>query len=102
MLKWPPWIGLACAPVAAGLAAYLIGMPTLKLRGHYLAMATLGFGMIVQDTFCGVLSTDRRYLRDNRHPALSLGKLQLVDDRQFLLRGLVLRAPADLGQLQHS
>ena len=27
--------------------AYLIGRPTLKLKGHYLAMGTLGFGVIV-------------------------------------------------------
>jgi len=33
--------------LAAGLVACLIGVPTLKLKGHYLAMATLGFGVIV-------------------------------------------------------
>jgi branched-chain amino acid transport system permease protein len=36
---------LACLLTAA--VAYLIGLPTLRLRGHYLAMATLGFGEIV-------------------------------------------------------
>ncbi|QLA15049.1 branched-chain amino acid ABC transporter permease [Desulfolutivibrio sulfoxidireducens] len=43
-------------PIPAGMAlgvalsagvAWLIGIPTLRLRGHYLAMATLGFGIIV-------------------------------------------------------
>ncbi|RJP74097.1 MAG: branched-chain amino acid ABC transporter permease [Candidatus Abyssobacteria bacterium SURF_17] len=42
-----PWIGLVCAAVVAGVLAYSIGRPVLKLRGHYLAMATLGFGEIV-------------------------------------------------------
>src|SRR5271166_1197222 len=41
------WIGL---PLAAGLAAFfgvLFGFPTLRLRGDYLAIVTLGFGEIV-------------------------------------------------------
>ncbi|OPZ84354.1 MAG: leucine/isoleucine/valine transporter permease subunit [bacterium ADurb.Bin429] len=33
--------------VLAGLVAFLVGMPCLRLHGHYLAMATLGFGMII-------------------------------------------------------
>jgi len=35
------------------LIAALIGYPALRLRGHYLAMATLGFGLIVQKMFLG-------------------------------------------------
>ena len=31
----------------SGVAAVIIGVPALKLRGYYLAMATLGFGIIV-------------------------------------------------------
>ena len=41
------WLGL---PLAAGLAAFfgiLFGAPTLRLRGDYLAIVTLGFGEIV-------------------------------------------------------
>jgi len=39
---------LCCLPavVTAGVVALLIGLPILTLREHYLAMATLGFGMI--------------------------------------------------------
>jgi len=33
--------------------AYLIGYPALRLKGHYLAMATLGFGIIVQKMLLG-------------------------------------------------
>jgi branched-chain amino acid transport system permease protein len=32
---------------ASGLLAFLVGRPILRLRGHYLAMATLGLGIIV-------------------------------------------------------
>jgi branched-chain amino acid transport system permease protein len=44
---WPPLAGLAVALIGVGIVAYIIGVPTLKLHGHYLAMATLGFGIIV-------------------------------------------------------
>ncbi len=41
-------LALIAALCLAGLIAWIIGKPTLKLKGHYLAMATLGFGFIVQ------------------------------------------------------
>lgn len=42
-----PWLALPCALAIAGLVALVVGYPTLKLTGYYLAMGTLGFGMIV-------------------------------------------------------
>lgn len=47
---WSPWIALVAGAVGTGLLAYLIGIPIFRLRGHYLAMATLGFGAIVRIT----------------------------------------------------
>lgn len=44
---WSPWLSGPAALVLAGAVAYLVGLPTLKLTGYYLAMGTLGFGMIV-------------------------------------------------------
>ncbi|HEX6549019.1 MAG TPA: branched-chain amino acid ABC transporter permease [Candidatus Dormibacteraeota bacterium] len=43
----PPLLALLLAPVFTGLVAALIGMPVLRLRGHYLAFATLAFQLIV-------------------------------------------------------
>lgn len=43
----PVWAA-AVAVVATALVALVVGIPTLKLEGHYLAMATLGIGIIVQ------------------------------------------------------
>ncbi len=43
-----PWAAFAVALALALAIAWLIGVPVLKLKGHYLAMATLGFGTIVQ------------------------------------------------------
>jgi len=42
-----PWLALVTGLAVSGAAAFLIGIPALKLRGYYLAMATLGFGIIV-------------------------------------------------------
>jgi len=42
-----PWLGLPAAALVAGAAAVLVGIPALRLRGHYLAMATLGWNAIL-------------------------------------------------------
>lgn len=42
-----PWLAMLLAALAVGALAFVIGFPILKLKGHYLAMATLGFGIIV-------------------------------------------------------
>src|SRR5579884_1086469 len=38
----PLWVGLLAGGVVAGLFALLIGLPVLRLKGHYFAIATLG------------------------------------------------------------
>ncbi len=42
-----PLAAAAAGMVLCGLVAWFIGKPALRLKGHYLAMATLGFGVIV-------------------------------------------------------
>jgi len=44
---WPPAAALLASTAGAAALAYLVGRPILKLRGHYLAMATLGMGIII-------------------------------------------------------
>lgn len=41
-------IGLLAGAAVAGIVAYLIGLPILRLRSDYLGIATLGFGIIVK------------------------------------------------------
>lgn len=48
-----PWIGFIAAISITIVIAYAIGGPVLKLKGHYLAMATLGFGTIVYKIVLG-------------------------------------------------
>lgn len=42
-----PLLAFAPSVIITGTIAFFIGLPTLKLKEHYLAMATLGIGMIV-------------------------------------------------------
>lgn len=42
-----PWLTAIAAIILTACIAYVVGIPTLKLKGHYLAMATLGFGEVV-------------------------------------------------------
>ncbi len=44
---WPPAAALAATTAGVALIALLVGRPILKLKGHYLAMATLGMGIII-------------------------------------------------------
>jgi branched-chain amino acid transport system permease protein len=46
-----PWVGLLVGMLISTLAAIAIGVPTLRLRGHYFAIATLLIGSSVQIVF---------------------------------------------------
>jgi branched-chain amino acid transport system permease protein len=48
-----PWAAFLVAMLVTFVIAALIGWPALRLKGHYLAMATLGFGLIVNKLVVG-------------------------------------------------
>lgn len=47
-LHWPFWVILPIGALLACIFGVLLGAPTLKLRGDYLAIVTLGFGEIIR------------------------------------------------------
>lgn len=59
------WAWLACVPLAmavTAMAGLVLGIPTLRLRGDYLAIVTLGFGEIIRllaDNLAGVTNGPR-------------------------------------------
>ena len=59
------WAWLSCVPIAmavTALAGLILGIPTLRLRGDYLAIVTLGFGEIIRllaDNLAGVTNGSR-------------------------------------------
>jgi branched-chain amino acid transport system permease protein len=54
---WPPVIAMWTSMLAVGLLAFLIARPIFRLKGHYLAMATLGLGIIISI----VITTEGKY-----------------------------------------
>jgi len=46
-----PWLAMMIAAVCVAVFAFAIGFPVLRLKGHYLAMATLGVGVIANIAF---------------------------------------------------
>jgi len=46
--KLPSILGIFGGILITCLIAFLVGIPTLRLRGYYLAIATMGFGFIVE------------------------------------------------------
>jgi branched-chain amino acid transport system permease protein len=79
-LELPPWLAnielpflpaLIIGAVCAGLTALLVGLPVLRLRGHYLAVATMGFLIIVQVLITNWESVTRGPLGLNGLPAFT-------------------------------
>ncbi len=70
-----PWIAILAGVVITCTVALLLGIPCLRLSGHYLAMATLGFGWIIYTVIkqWDQLTQGTSGIRDI--PSLSLGPL---------------------------
>jgi len=82
--NWPPLLALLAGCVAAGLLAFAIARPVLKLKGHYLAMATLGLGIIISI----VITNETKFTGGPDGltvPALTLGGLELAGERAWYM-----------------
>ena len=51
---WPLFLALPLAPLASAAFAALVGVPLLRLRGHYFAVASLGVGVAVGEVIQNV------------------------------------------------
>ena len=76
-----PWLALVAAAFCAALLAFVIGFPILKLKGHYLAMATLGFGIIMYIFFNETVDLTGGPSGLSGIPNLHLGPLIFDNDR---------------------
>jgi branched-chain amino acid transport system permease protein len=47
----PSWAAIIAGAALAGLIAFVVGRPILRLKGHYLAVATLGMGLMIAMVF---------------------------------------------------
>jgi len=82
---WQPIAALPVGVVAAALLALVIGYPTLRLRGHYLAMATLAVGLIVYEITVEWQSVTQGYMGISNIPGLGIGGWEVKTDRQNLM-----------------
>ncbi len=46
-LGWPVWISMICAPFLTALFSLLVGYPSLRVKGHYFAIITLAYNMVI-------------------------------------------------------
>lgn len=47
--SFPFFLALLTSAIVAGTVGFLIGMPVLRLEGHYLGIATLGIGVVIEE-----------------------------------------------------
>jgi branched-chain amino acid transport system permease protein len=79
---WHPLLALGAGAVAAGLLAAIVARPIFKLKGHYLAMATLGLGIIINI----VVRTEARWTGgpDGMSvPPMSLAGFEISGDKHW-------------------
>jgi branched-chain amino acid transport system permease protein len=81
-LNWPPLLALIAGAAGTGLIAFIIARPILSLKGHHLAMATLGMGIIISI----VLNNEMAYTGGSDGmtvPPFSIGSWTLSGDRNW-------------------
>lgn len=89
---WQPIAALPLGVVGAVVLAFVVGYPALRLRGHYLAMATLALGMIVYEIAVEWQSVTQGYMGISGIPPLGIGRWELNDPKHqlaFLIAMLV-------------
>jgi branched-chain amino acid transport system permease protein len=70
-VQWPTWASIPFAILVAMLAGFALGVPTLRLRGDYLAIVTLGFHEIVRQAANNLeLTNGSRGIAGIPHPAI--------------------------------
>lgn len=86
---WSVFAAMGLGIASAALLALAIGFPTLRLRGHYLAMATLALGMIVQEIAVQWDAVTMGYTGIAAIPALGAFGWELPNERAQLAALLV-------------
>jgi branched-chain amino acid transport system permease protein len=88
----PVWLGLPAAFVIATLFGICLGIPTLKLSGHYLAMTTIGFGIILQLILINAIWLTGGSDGIPKIPSPWIGSLELKDPSSFYYVAVLLLA----------
>ncbi|MGK9052937.1 branched-chain amino acid ABC transporter permease [Xaviernesmea oryzae] len=87
---WEPLLALFATMALSGVAAVIVGFPTLRLRGHYLAMATFALGLIVYEVTIEWTGLTQGYMGYSGIPPLGIAGYELVTVKQQLVALVVL------------
>jgi branched-chain amino acid transport system permease protein len=82
---WDPIPAFAVGLALALAVALVVGWPTLRLKGHYLAMATLAIGLIVYEVAIQWQSLTQGYMGISGIAPLGTLHVEVVSDRGKLL-----------------
>lgn len=82
-MGWSSWGAMGAGAFISALVALLIGAPSLRLKGHYLAMATLGFGSIIHIILVAWVDITGGPSGITGIPKLSIFGFALETDRSF-------------------
>ena len=101
------WVALVAGTLVAAGVGGLIGLPTLRLRGDYLALVTLGFGEVVRFTLRNLdaITAGTRGLNPVPPPAVPVVTLDWAADYRpfyYLTLGLLAGVYLLLGSLERS
>lgn len=75
-----PWLAIIVGIIISAIIALLVGIPCLRLKGHYLAMATMGFGWIVYIVIDNWESVTKGSSGVTNIPNLAIGSLVFSSD----------------------
>jgi branched-chain amino acid transport system permease protein len=87
---WEPLMALIAMMGLSGVVALIVGYPTLRLRGHYLAMATFALGLIAYEISIEWTDLTQGYMGYSGIPALGIGGYELPNERAQLLVLLII------------
>ncbi|MEP9355583.1 branched-chain amino acid ABC transporter permease [Xanthobacter sp. KR7-65] len=77
------WLALPISAAVSGVFAWIIGIPTLRLRGHYFAFATFAFAEIVRLVALNWQEFTHGAVGITGIPSPSIGSFEISSDRSF-------------------
>ncbi len=101
---WEPLPSGLVGLAGALACALVIGYPVLRLRGHYLAMATLAIGLIVYEVAVQWQSVTQGYMGISGIAPVGIGRFTITSDRGLLVFLMIVAALALLSAagIRHS